>query len=295
MLKQLKNSPRFPLSNTLLNELNKNKFVFNSSLVIHNGFVYVAFRVYDDKSKAILAFIYVLEGDRIINCINLSEYFLKNENVIKVADPKMFIMNDKVHCTFNTGDAIKDVNSIFLLDIENNSIGNYFICNYVERMRTEKNWAFFNHKGKLLALYSLNPLTLLEATEIKEKQIRFKAYFTDKTQNFINYSIGTPLVEIDGNYGFIAHKKYFRKRKRLYIGKPCTLNMNAKPALKVNKRILIHSLKSLLGEQHKFNKNLISCSYFSGIQIHDNDLVISYGINDIDWNIATIKTINIWP
>jgi len=295
MVRRLKNYKSFPLPARLLKTLSEIEFVFNTSFVTLHNVNYLALRMYDGSSQSIFAIIYVWKDENTIEKINLSEYFYQKSGVVKVADPKMSIMNDEVYCTFNTGDSIDKPNDIFLLKINEYQITDYFICNYDERARTEKNWAFYMEDNKLFALYNLNPLTILEATGSEAHTIVFKTFFVDDNQCFKNFSIGTPLLKIDEGYGFIAHKKIFRKRKRLYLGRPFRLITGTNPQIKANKQIVIHSLKSVLGAKHKFNKNLISCTYFSGIHRFGENLILSYGINDIDWSVVTIKFKKIWP
>ncbi|WP_033956545.1 hypothetical protein [Psychroserpens jangbogonensis] len=295
MVTRLKKHKPFPIPDELQKTLLNIKFVFNSSFVIYRNVSYMALRMFDETSQTILAIIYVWEDENTITKINLSEYFHQNLDIIKVADPKMFIMNNEVCCTFNTGDATEKQNEIVLLKIDKHQITEYFVCNYAQRARTEKNWAFYVENNTLYSLYSLSPLTILKASETGDHTIIFEKFFVDENQYLENFSIGTPLLELDDGYGFIAHKKFFRKRKRLYLGKPCRLIINTTPTVKTNRHCIIHSLKSLLGAKYKFNKNLISCTYFSGIHRFGENLIISYGINDIDWNIVTIKLKKIWP
>ncbi len=297
MIRQIKHSKPFVLPKALLNELSSKAFAFNPSLIVHNSVTYIAFRIYDATTKSILALIYVLKDDEVINRINLSETFFEKENISKVADPKLFVLNSKVYCTFNTGDGnkINGNNKIFIATLDEKGILEYYICEYSQRQRTEKNWAFYSIDNTLYALYSLEPLTILKAAEVKPHAIVFESHFRDTKQHFKNYSIGTPLCEHDGKFMFIAHKKYYRNRKRLYLGKPCELDITNTPKLKRNTTTLLHSFKSIFGNKHKFNKNLISCTYFSGIQKYGHNLVVSYGINDVNWNIALVKTKQLWP
>ncbi|WP_242131698.1 hypothetical protein [Aestuariivivens marinum] len=294
MVKTFINYPSYSLPQELMQILKKYSYIFNPSLILHNGVGYLSIRVYEDKSETILGLIFVWDDAGNIEQLNLSRYFEDNEGIHKVADPKLFIMNNKVYGTFNTGDAIKDFNHLVLFQLEKSRIFDYKFCGYNERYRTEKNWAFFIDEEELYALYNLSPLTILKAIKTDENYIEFEKCFYDKTQSLKNYSIGTQLVKVKGKFCFIAHKKLYRKRKRLYLGRICILFLKDSPKIAVKKSFLIHSWKSLFGSKFKFNKNLISCSYFSGLSLDRENIIVGYGINDVDWNIVTLKQKELW-
>lgn len=295
MINALKKYKTYHLSPKVLAFLNKYKYTFNPSLVIYDEVNYLAIRVYDSVSKSILALLLIWQNDKeeIIN-INLTDFFKEKFNFSKVADPKLFLMNGLVYGSFNTSHATDKPNELALFQLNGSKIENYYLCQYNDRMRTEKNWAFFYKNQALFVLYSLEPLTILKAETIDKHQIVFKKYFEDKTQNYKDHSIGTPLIELENGFGFMAHKKYYRKRKRLYLGKPCLFDVENGFKLKVKQQFYFHSYKSLLGEKFKFNKNLISCTYFSGICREKGNLILGYGINDIDWNIVVLNKNKLW-
>jgi len=181
-----------------------------------------------------------------------------------------------------------------LFSVNTSQISSYHCCEYDKRTAIEKNWAFYSERNQLFALYSLNPLTIIQASHTEAHKMEFKDNFIDDKQNFKNYSIGTPLIKLDNGYGFIAHKKITINGNRLYLGKPITLNLNKKPTLLSKPKFLIHSFGSLLGNRFKFNKQLISCTYFSGLFSDNKKLILSYGINDVNYNIVRIDQKKIW-
>ncbi|MCB0745251.1 MAG: hypothetical protein KDC67_15185 [Ignavibacteriae bacterium] len=294
MVKRLINSISYALPNELNAILDSYNFVFNPSFLKHDSFNYLTIRVYDDLTNSILSFLYIWNGKKVVNKINLSEYFSLKLDIKKVADPKLFIMGNSVYGTYNTGDRMKDSNQIILFKLDKNQISNFYICKYSERTRIEKNWAFFNINNELHVLYSLSPLTILKTTNVIDNNIVFKKKFSDENQNFKNYSIGTQLLELNDKYYFIAHKKIFFRKRRLYLGRLFELTKGAHPKATAKPLMLIHSLKSLLGEKFKFNKKLISCTYFSGISKYKDKIILSYGINDLKWKLAIIKFEKRW-
>jgi len=90
----------------------------------------------------------------------------------------------------------------------------------------------------------------------------------------------------------MAHEKRFLYNKRIYFGRLVCLSVIDKKfkITKVSPYRYIHSFRSLFGTIKKRNKNLISCSYFSGIsQDIDSKIILSYGINDFSFSFGIIS------
>lgn len=274
--------------------LKSDPFVFNPSYVEFGDIHYLAVRIYDPKLKSIISKIYFWGHGIELTPLDLSVFFKTKLNINKVADTKLFIMNNEVWGTFNTGYEEKQNNQLILFKIEDFRISNYYNCSYKDRLRVEKNWAFYYYNNDIYALYSLNHSVVLKATAIHANDMVFDNYFSDSKVNFGAYTIGTPLAYNGGKYIFIAHRKITRKGKRLYLGKPFTFQHSEAPQLLLHNTYLIHSIRSLFGIKHKFNRFLISCTYFSGIHISKNKAIISYGVNDASWNIVKLNIRKLW-
>ncbi|RDK84807.1 hypothetical protein [Marinirhabdus gelatinilytica] len=294
MVVRLKNNEQYNLPKQVQKTLNKYAYVFNPSLVISRENHYLAIRAFCKESNSILALLFVWNDKKEVQEVNLTHYFCSRLKLVKVADPKLFVLEEEVYGTFNSGDAIKGSNSIILFQLDKSLIKNYYECIYSDRIKTEKNWAFFKEKEEMFVLYSLDPLKILKLDKVSENKIFFKNFFCDPTQRLKNHSIGTPLIRVKNGYGFIAHKKLYRKRKRLYLGKMAILKTSGPVVVSVRSIPIIHSFESLLGSKFKFNKNLISCSYFSGLYRYQNKLILGYGINDIDYNIVIVNKKKLW-
>lgn len=296
MVTRLKSLKSYDLPSSVINILNGYTYVFNPSYIYWDKVNYLAVRVYDseNKAKSIKALILIWENNELIKQIDLLSFFQKTLKISKVADPKLFLMNGKVFGTFNTSHAVKKPNNLVMFELNKTSFKDYFFCHYEKRSRTEKNWAFFLKNSELYALYSLSPFTIIKARNREFNKVVFEKHYSNQKLNYKNYSIGTPLIELNKNFGFIAHRKIMIKGKLIYLGKPCKLEINNEFNLFVNRKILFHSLRSLFGNKFKFNKNLISCSYFSGISKVGEGLVIGYGINDLKWNLVKLKPRKLW-
>lgn len=286
MIKFLKYARDFKLPETVLELLEKYSISFNPSLLIHDNIHYLAIRLKKDKQSKVTAKLIIWDASRVQD-INLSEEF--EPKITKVADPKLFLLEGSVYCTFNTGHTAKEPNNIFLCKVENFGIREVKNCVYNERTRIEKNWAFFKKGNKLLCLYSLNPLTVLEAKNTTEYSIVFDNIFSNET-DLIHHTIGSPIAhnKEKNSLAFIAHKKFYKGGKRLYLGKVLYFNTN-NFTLTQQSSFLAHSIVSLFGNKIKLNPNLISCTYFSGLQSYKNKWIISYGVNDIQWKIKSLN------
>ena len=50
---------------------------------------------------------------------------------------------------------------------------------------------------------------------------------------------------------------------------------------------MVHSRDSVQGSGVKHNSNLLSCTYFSGLQASDSGITLGYGINDVDFGFSS--------
>lgn len=281
---------RFP--KFLVEELS-NKVAFNPSISKLGENHFLVIRIFDESKKKIESYFFHYNKEVLLNKINLSEYFLDNECIDYVADPKLLVLKEELFVTFNNGYVNSENNKICIFRYSEMRITDFYYCEYPNRNRIEKNWAFFIKNGKLKVLYSLSPLTVLEEERKEGNVIYFRELFVDKSQFYNNYTIGTQLFNVNETYHFIVHLKIFIRKKRVYIGFPFKFNPVSNKIF-FSKKMLIHSFRSLFGSKFKFNKNLISCSYFSGIYIDSENTFLSYGINDTSWGIAKIKNEKLW-
>jgi len=205
-------------------------------------------------------------------------------------------MNSELWCTFNNGHINNRENIVVLFKLSTDfKITEYYECIFSDRARVEKNWGFFYKDDGIHCLYSISPLIILKANKISDGKIFFKIINKITSPSLKKYSIGTPLCLVNQEYIFIAHKKIYFNGKRIYFGVPISLEFKkGKPNISFKNHLLVHSIISLFGASFKFNKNLISCTYFSGIYTSNNDVFLSYGINDLKWNVIKIKNKKLW-
>lgn len=265
---------------------------FNPSVLRTGDETLIAFRAFgENRTKPFQAFLFS-SNEREASIEDLSEA-MRCHGIRNVADPKLFALDDEVWMTFNTGYS-KTQNQLYLVKLRPN-FETPIEVSFRERQVVEKNWAFFKSKGKLKALYSINPLVVLDAKTRDSGIIHFERSYVGERVSRHTLTIGTPMIQRGNAFGFIAHRKIGLLGKRVYFGVPASLYCEeASYRVEIGAKRLIHTRGSLLGSWPKHNPNLISCTYFSGISNQGGELVLSYGINDLTCNFSSVTEDFLW-
>jgi hypothetical protein len=294
MLYYCKNHQKDFVPDLIKKDLEQYKFVFNPSFVSLNTTQYWAFRCYSELRKEILAIIYIYDESNSSLLIHDLNAIFKEKYDLKPADPKFFRIKDKVYCTLNTGYSANTENSVFLMQISEDKF-NIRRCVIEKRSMVEKNWAFFEQDGVMKMLYSISPICKTYALSSEsESEVFFKEEKAVRN-NLNSISIGTQPIINDNIIYLVGHRKYSFLKKRLYLGVPVKIDMKTL-SVKKGPVFLVHSLFSMLGNRFKFNKNLISCTYISGLQLNfaDQQAKITYGINDVSWQTMQVNLDDLW-
>lgn len=270
--------------------------IFNPSICYHNDKIYIAFRGKNSLGgKPFDAYLLIIENDfEQSELINLTNIF--SSYVQPIADPKLLTIENELWVTFNTGWS-KEPNNIYLCQLTP-YVETPKLCVYTKRQNIEKNWSFFQEDGKLFALYALENCRLIYGDLNTENDtIIFNDYKTKLGNKFElkNYTQGSQIVNYEGYKYLIGHKKIFLRGKRIYLGRMLRFNFsNRNLALDLSKKYIFHSIGSLCGSKTKHNPNLLSCTYFSGLSLYGSKILMSYGINDIDFNFSEISHNILW-
>jgi len=293
MLYYCKNHQKDFVPDIIKKDLKQYKFVFNPSFVFSNTNQYWAFRCYCERRKEILSIIYIY--DELLSSILIYDLnpIFKDKYNLKPADPKLFKIEDKVYCTLNSGFSADSENSIFLIRFAQNL--DIKRCIIPKRSMVEKNWAFFEQGGKIKMLYSVSPICkIYRLASINSEEMFFEEEI-EVRNDLHSLSIGTQPIVNDDKLYLIGHRKYSVLNKRLYLGVPIVIDMKTW-SVKKGSAFLVHSLASMLGSRFRFNKNLISCTYISGLHIDfiNKQAKITYGINDITWNNIQVELKDLW-
>ena len=145
MIKFLKYARDFKLPETVLELLEKYSISFNPSLIVHDNIHYLAIRLKKDKQSKVTAKLIIWDASSEQD-INLSDEF--EPDITKVADHKLFLLEESVYSTLTTGHTAKERHKIFLCTAENFGIREVTNCVYNERTSIDMNWALFKKGDK---------------------------------------------------------------------------------------------------------------------------------------------------
>ena len=270
--------------------------IFNPSLECWQSRWYIAFRAIANEGGPIRSYVLICEevGQR-SRLIDLTERY-SQDGIASVADPKLFLFNDGLWLTFNTGwHPIR--NDIYIARLAP-ELGAPLRCAYSGRQAIEKNWAFYGRGASLYAIYALHGGSVLQAGNILSSTRELEFTPVGKVlerSNVGNYSIGTQLAWDGEKALLIAHRKIHCLGRRLYLGRFVKVGFEDNDVhAEIGGGYLLHSFKALLGSRTKHNKNLLSCTYFSGLRMTDDGIQVGYGINDVDFAFAEMGRKNIW-
>jgi hypothetical protein len=265
---------------------------FNPSILFVGAETLIAFRAFgDERKKPFTAYLFSTDGHETA-LLDLSAAMIEF-GISNVSDPKLFSLGDEAWLTFNTGYS-KTLNRLYLMKVRP-SLEAPRECTFDGRQKVEKNWAFFEDQGSLKALYSIDPLVILDVSRGPNQEFQFQKCFEANRQHSRPLTIGTPLAKCQDGFLFIAHRKVQLLGKRLYFGVPARLRMIGESyRIELSTKRLIHDRRSLLGSLRKHNPNLISCTYFSGIAHRGGEIILSYGINDLTYGFASTSEELLW-
>lgn len=280
--------------------------VFNPSIKYSMGYEFIAFRALPaDGKKPFSAFFYFRptnNTEHLAPIINLTEY-VQEFGVKVVADPKILVLDQDVFVTFNTGQpAPNKMNSIYLMQVFP-KLGPPQICRLESGQNfVEKNWAFFNQSNTLALIYSLSPYIVarLKTGRLGTlDELVFRAEFDDsstKSPLGSHLSIGTQLEIIKNDAWLIAHEKVGFRSHRAYFGRLVHFEFSDGNLVvrNISKRRLAHSFATMLPHKPAHNPSLISCTYFAGMSLIEDTFKLSYGVNDVSYNLVSVERSDLW-
>lgn len=269
--------------------------VFNPCFKDIDDRIFISFRAIDanDINEKILSYLYCYKKrEGTFEIKNLSAIAMRHE-ISVLADPKLVTLHDRLWLTFNSGWS-KTENKIFIWDLD--ALEKPPLeCQYGGRNVIEKNWAFYSSgssNSNVKVLYAADTMQVLDVEWLSDVN---SVLITNRNPLYVpkkglrGYTIGSQIIEHDGAQYFMVHKKIIVRKKRLYLGRLAKIVVTGDDRkIILSKHFFSHSFFSLFGAKKKHNKNLISCSYFSGLDIVNNEIIVSYGINDVDCNISNL-------
>jgi hypothetical protein len=269
--------------------------VFNPS--VHVGGRDTAFAIRATDCGTITSHLLVADTDGSHRSVDLSAHCAP----VVVADPKLFTLDGDRWVTFNTGWS-PNRNDIYVMRLDPTP-GPALRCHVDGRQSVEKNWGFYEDEGRLRAVYSLSPLVILDAELPADSndEIEFQPVVGDiggpkrsprrrRRPVRRELTIGTQPVLRGRELRLIAHEKFEALHRRIYVGRTCTIDLTPEtPTASFGTKRLVHSWRSMFGSRSRPNPHLISCTYFSGLAVVDDTVLLAYGINDVDAGFAAVE------
>ncbi len=275
--------------------------VFNPSTIQHENDVVIAFRAESfPGERPFRAFVARLGSGGEDTLVDLSAVN-SARGIPKTADPKLVKLSGQVYATFNTGNVHSGENSIYLQRVTP-SLGHPQRCVLAPRRMVEKNWAFFEASdGSLQMIYSLAPLTVwrLSSGELgSSDHLNFEVELTaPMPQQFPRLHIGSqPLITSDGSAVVVGNQQrpIPGLPRKIYFGRLVLIDLHAGRLARLSRRGLLHSWRSMLPRLKPINPGLFSATYFSGLTRIENEIVLSYGVNDTGAGIARVPEHVLW-
>lgn len=207
-----------------------------------------------------------------------------------VADPKLWRLGSGLAVTFNSGWDAKQ-NRLYWAKLWPECGAPVSVC-CPNRQAVEKNWGFFEFNGQLHALYSISPQPqFMRASH--QLGDEFELIPTvHQSQNLELTSLGTQPIFHQGRWYFIGHRKRYIRSKRWYVGEMWSFGQEGVGFGDFRKEggPWAHSLYGLLGFGSKRNPNLLSCTYFSGLEwMEESGWCAGYGLNDRSAHLKHLK------
>jgi hypothetical protein len=276
--------------------------VFNVSQLVASSGVVVAYRGFPSKADAPRAFICKWDLLGIPTVTDLSTVG-EQMGLKRVADPKLFVFDGDIYLTFNTGYVKAGHNAIYILRVTPDVGTPQLVVADFERQSVEKNWGFgATQSGSLAGIYELLPykeVRLVQGALGSDDDLIFAVEAPRLVSSSLSrpLSLGTqPMVDGDRRV-LISHEKILIGGRRMYFGRAVSIEGFGTDSVTIRASAdrLIHNIGSALPRRRLLNKNLLSATYFSGIDSEGDDILLGYGINDAAFSIARIERKKLWP
>lgn len=223
------------------------------------------------------------------------------EGLAPIRDIRFFRFREEIWHTFNTGHprSINDKNDIFLGPLSSLEEATTYRAVFPERHRVEKNWAFFEIQGDLVAIYSVDPFRFIVATHIDDhsKEIHFVDKFDSESGKIALpkkhedsvLSIGSQPV-LDGDTVFLTvHEKPYRLGKfRPYFPRILQFQLRDRSLADYRLGPMLYHSEENLRVGSSINPFAFGVTYASGLDVVDGEVILGYGIADKEYRFVNM-------
>ncbi|MDT9592010.1 hypothetical protein RDV89_02960 [Nocardioides zeae] len=283
---------------------------FNPSVLVDGDTVHLVFRAFGPGStaKPFRAYWTALrrtpDGLEPGELVDLTAHAAAH-GVGPVADPKLFAHDGRVLVTFNTGFTHPEPNGLGVIALTP-TLGPPQWCELEGRARIEKNWAFHTgDDGGLAAIYGLAPLVRLRLAKgvvgsgdaLVFERVTARPGADDASAGLEgavglgwrrSLSLGSQPVRAGDDLLLVGHEKLYRtgrdgEERRGYVGRLVRVRGER---VTVHPDRLVHSWRDARPRPGVHNPRALFVTYFSGLALADDRLLVGYGINDLSGGFA---------
>lgn len=218
-------------------------------------------------------------------------------------DLKLFPFQGTAWVTFNDGHPSKMSKNSLLVGPLDKTLARCRSAEIPGRNRIEKNWGFFEWRGELNAVYSLQPLTIVRANgpiDGTSNVVNFSvvtSVYSPELERFSlgsssSWAIGSQPIRVGDSLVLTVHQKthVLGKFRRYYVHLvQIEIPDSGEVSLSRVSAPMIHSLANLRARSAS-NPFAFGVTYASGIErVGDHSFAVGYGIRDRELRIVSIK------
>lgn len=270
------------------------------------------FYIYKNKVRFITRT--VIEGSRhlVSSCINIDEVTtqkavleMQDIKYLKIqadwpADPRYFMYNLKRYITFNSGH-FERPNKIYIQEISDDCalVGKPIEVKFNRRREIEKNWSFFEEEGQLYTVYSIYPfkvlsvdVNFLESVAICFEHVSYTWDVGSYQKKYGELRGGCSPIKYGESYYFVVQSNLLILGKSIYTANLIQFDKSSFEPQRIGRKpIFLMTFRQIFMKPLRMlNKRVFTCIYPTGAQItDDNNLLISFGINDFRASIRRYK------
>jgi predicted GH43/DUF377 family glycosyl hydrolase len=196
-------------------------------------------------------------------------------------DPRIFRVGNQIYLAYCWRNSANNGNRINLgvLDPGRLKLSNEVTLDYPGSRQDEKNWTFFDDKGKMKFINQFQPTTMLQ--DIAGNVGKYKEVIPGVKWHDCTISGSTPAILKDGEYYSVFHAVHQEKKNsiRNYWAGMVTFKLNPFQLLRISKVPMLKPPdRKPFGEKFPTSHHVV---FPCGLQHYEEKWYVSYGLHDI--------------
>ncbi len=277
-----------------------NRYQFNPSTVILRDQCFTVWREVDKDGVRQLYLGKEKVKGKTFEVYNLGEKIKSQDSSIKwVGDARLFLRHEKLNLVFDTGHA-ETPNRMFIVVLDESGC---LLSNVKEAIKVdgrnsiEKNWNFFVENEKLYAIYSHQPLQILELINEDNEIMKFCTVVTHnfslKSSSKVKGEIrGTSApIRLDNVYISTTHSSFPTNKGLVYQSHFFVFNsiFPFSPISFSTRPIHYGAASKLFKSKQKLNRAVHQVEFPSGAFVLGQDMILGFGLNDYKVGVKVLR------